>query len=111
MYKMKINEEYKMKNKIQIWDDVYHAIMNADNSELNDIIDMIKTRQSRLREDASRNFIVGDWVKFDAGKRGTITGVITKVNSKSVLVRQSVDKKVINWKVNNPAELKLASVA
>jgi len=107
MYKMKINEDYKMKN----FDEIYHAIMNCNNDELNDIIDMVKTKQRRLREDASRNFIVGDWVKFDAGKRGTITGVITKVNSKSVLVRQSVDKKVINWKVNNPAELKLASVA
>ena len=93
------------------FDEIYHAIMNCNNDELNDIIDMVKTKQRRLREDASRNFIVGDWVKFDAGKRGTITGVITKVNSKSVLVRQSVDKKVINWKVNNPAELKLASVA
>lgn len=96
---------------MKIWDDVYHVIMNCNNDELNEIIDMVKTKQRRLREDASRNFIVGDWVKFDAGKRGTITGVITKVNSKSVLVRQSVDKKVINWKVNNPAELKLASVA
>tara|TARA_A100001015_G_C14970865_1_gene705068 strand:+ start:1273 stop:1578 length:306 start_codon:yes stop_codon:yes gene_type:complete len=96
---------------MKIWDDVYHVIMNCNNDELNEIIDMVKTKQRRLREDASRNFIVGDWVKFDAGKRGTITGVITKVNSKSVLVRQSVDKKVINWKVNNPAELKLASVS
>ena len=60
---MKINEEYKMK----IWDDVYHVIMNSNNDELNEIIDMIKIRKTRLREDASRNFVVGDWVTFHAG--------------------------------------------
>ena len=98
-----------MKNKIQIWDDVYHAIMNADNSELNDIIDMIKTRRSRIREDASRKFVVGDWVTFDAGKRGKVLGVVTKINSKSVLVRQKTDRGFVNWKVNNAEELKLTS--
>jgi len=93
------------------FDEIYHAIMNCSREDLDHIIDAVKVKQRRLSEDASRNFIVGDWVKFDAGKRGTITGVISKVNRRSVLVRQSVDKKVINWKVNNPAELKLASVA
>jgi len=110
MYKMKINEEYKMENKMKIWDDVYHVIMNSNNDELNEIIDMIKIRKTRLREDASRNFVVGDWVTFDAGKRGKVTGVVSKVNSKSVLVRQSVDKNVMNWKVD-PSLLKLAVVA
>ena len=100
-----------MKNKMKIWDDVYHVIMNSNNDELNDIIDMIKIRKTRLREDASRNFVVGDWVTFDAGKRGKVTGVVSKVNSKSVLVRQSVDKNVMNWKVSDPSILKLAVVA
>ena len=100
-----------MKNKMKIWDDVYHVIMNSNNDELNEIIDMIKIRKTRLREDASRNFVVGDWVTFDAGKRGKVTGVVSKVNSKSVLVRQSVDKNVMNWKVSDPSILKLAVVA
>ena len=97
-------------NGEKIWDDVYHVIMNSNNDELNEIIDMIKIRKTRLREDASRNFVVGDWVTFDAGKRGKVTGVVSKVNSKSVLVRQSVDKNVMNWKVD-PSLLKLAVVA
>lgn len=96
---------------MQNYDDVYHVIMNSNNDELNEIIDMIKIRKTRLREDASRKFVVGDWVTFDAGKRGKVTGVVSKVNSKSVLVRQSVDKNVMNWKVSDPSILKLAVVA
>ena len=98
-----------MKNKMKIWDDVYHLIMNSNNSELNDIIDMIKTRKTRLREDASRKFVVGDWVTFDAGKRGKVVGVVTKVNSKSVLVRQKMDNGIMNWKIKDPTILKLTS--
>ena len=96
---------------MQNYDYIYHGIMNANKDELNELISMIKIRQNRLREDASGKFVVGDWVKFDAGKRGKVTGVVSKVNSKSVLVRQSVDKNVMNWKVSDPSILKLAVVA
>jgi len=94
---------------MQNYDYIYHGIMNATNDELDQLIEMIKIRQTRLREDASRKFVVGDWVKFDAGKRGEILGVVTKVNSKSVLVRQKVDNGIMNWKIKNPTILKLTS--
>ena len=94
---------------MQNYDYIYHGIMNANKDELNELISMIKIRQNRLRENASGKFVVGDWVKFDAGKRGKILGVVTKVNSKSVLVRQKMDNGIMNWKIKDPTILKLTS--
>lgn len=91
------------------FDEIYHAIMNCSREDLNHIIDAVKVRDRRLREDASRKFVVGDSVQFDAGKRGKILGVVTKVNSKSVLVRQKVDNGIANWKIKNPSILELAA--
>lgn len=66
------------------------AIINkADTNELQYCRSLIESR-------LTRSLRVGDAVRFDAGNRGTIFGMVVKINAKSVGVKANNG---INWKV------------
>ena len=91
------------------FDEIYHAIMNCSREDLDLVIDAVKVKDRRLREEATETLSVGDFVQFDAGRRGTIRGEVTKINPKTVMVRQT--GKGTNWKIHDPSVLKLSLVA
>ena len=73
------------------------AIQNSDRDELNQIIAAVKLRQTFLARQASRSFMVGDIVSFTGRRNATVTGRVTKVNQKTVVVRDN--KSSTQWKV------------
>jgi len=71
------------------------AIRNSNNDELNQIIEAIKLQRTYLARTTARALAVGDTVQF-AGRGGkTVTGKVTKINRKTVIV----DEGFTRWKV------------
>jgi len=62
-------------------------IRNMNNDELNSVIDAIKLQRTYLARTTARAMAIGDTVEFDARGR-TIRGVVTKINRKTVVVRE-----------------------
>jgi uncharacterized protein YkvS len=73
------------------------AIQNSDRDELNQIIASVKLRQTFLARQASRSFMVGDIVSFTGRRNATVTGRVTKVNQKTVVVLDNNSS--TQWKV------------
>ncbi len=73
------------------------AIQNSDRDELNQIIAAVKLRQTYLARQASRSFMVGDIVSFTGRRNATVTGRVTKVNQKTVVVLDNNSS--TQWKV------------
>ena len=73
------------------------AIQNSDRDELNQIIAAVKLRQTFLARQASRSFMVGDIVSFTGRRNATVTGRVTKVNQKTVVVLDN--NSTTQWKV------------
>ena len=73
------------------------AIRNMTNDEINQVVEAIKLQRTFNARTATRSLMVGDIVGFDAKTRGYITGRVTKVNSKTVVVKQSSTG--VQWKV------------
>ena len=64
------------------------AIRNADNDELNQIIEAIKLQRTWLARTTARALTVGDTVSFTGRGGKTVTGTVTKINRKTVVVRE-----------------------
>jgi|TARA_B110000503_G_scaffold6614_1_gene9038 hypothetical protein len=78
------------------------AIRNIEsNEDLNQLVEAFKLQRTYLARSATRSLMVGDIVGFDAKTRGYITGQVTKINSKTIVVRCSTTK--ANWKVTASA--------
>ena len=73
------------------------AIQNSNRDELNQIIAAVKLRQTFLARQASRSFMVGDIVSFTGRRNATVTGRVTKVNQKTVVVLDNNSS--TQWKV------------
>jgi len=73
------------------------AIQNSDRDQLNQIIAAVKLRQTFLARQASRSFMVGDIVSFTGRRNATVTGRVTKVNQKTVVVLDNNSS--TQWKV------------
>lgn len=76
---------------------VITAIRNSDRDELNQMIEAVKLRQTFLARQASRSFMVGDIVSFTGRRNATVTGRVTKVNQKTVVVLDNNSS--TQWKV------------
>ena len=74
------------------------AIRNMNSAELNQVAEAMKLQRTYNARTATRSLMVGDIVGFDAKTRGYITGRVTKVNSKTVVVKQSSTG--VQWKVS-----------
>jgi len=74
------------------------AIRNIKSSqELDQLIEAFKLQRTYLARQSARSLMVGDIVGFDAKSRGYITGRVTKINRKTVLVKDS--RTGTQWKV------------
>lgn len=76
---------------------VIQNIRKMNNEELNSLVREIKDRRTLLAKTTARGLRVGDTVSFEERKGATITGRVTKVNTKTVVVKQSSTG--IQWKV------------
>ena len=75
------------------------AISQANNAELNDIIDAIKMRRTQLARSATRQFLKGDFVTF-TGRRGTVQGQVESIGRKNLVVRETGPRNTgIKWRV------------
>ena len=70
--------------------DVTHAIMFGDftNEQLNAIGMAVKYRRNQIASTVKRGLTIGDNVRFN-GRNGLVTGKVTKVNRKFVLVKEN----------------------
>ena len=73
------------------------AIRDMNNDEINQVVEAIKLQRTFNARQATRSLMVGDIVGFDAKSRGYITGRVTKINRKTVLVKDSASNTV--WRV------------
>ena len=72
--------------------------MEAD--ELNQIVEAVKLKRTHLARTMTRSVVVGDTVTFEARGR-TVTSKVTKVNTKTIQVREESTNgfSSTNWKV------------
>ena len=72
-------------------------IYQMDSDQLNQIVEAVKLKRTHLAKQVARSIVIGDIVSF-SGRRGqTVTGKVTKVNQKTVVVRDSSTQ--TQWKV------------
>lgn len=73
------------------------AIQKMNNDELNAVVRAIKLRRTYLARQSANTFQVGDTVNF-AARGMQVVGTVTKVNVKTVQVRQN--NSLTLWKVH-----------
>ena len=71
------------------------AIRNANNDELNQIIEAVKLQRTYLAKTTARALAVGDLVEFKGRYGNTERGRVQKINPKTVIV----DAGHTRWKV------------
>ena len=76
-----------------------NAIRNMNNDEINQVVEAIKLQRTFLARTTARALTVGDTVSFTGRGGKTVTGTVTKINRKTVVV----DEGFTRWKV--PASL------
>lgn len=74
-------------------------IYQMDANELNQVVEAIKLKRTSLARQATRSVIIGDTVNFEARGR-MVVGKVTKVNIKTLTVREDRNGSVTNWKVS-----------
>ena len=79
-------------NKVQTTITAIHS-MNSD--EINQVVEAIKLQRTRLARQQARALTVGDTVSFTGRAGNKVTGTVTKVNRKTVLVKDGYT----TWKV------------
>ena len=73
------------------------AIRNMNNDEINQVVEAIKLQRTFNARQATRSLMVGDIVSFNGRGGATVTGRVTKINRKTVLVKDSASNTV--WRV------------
>ena len=82
--------------------EVYDCIRSADADTLNLIIGEVKKRQNVVHQEIGSKFSVGQSVSFMTKNGNTQSGLIEKINRKTILVRTDAYQ---TWKVS-PSLLK-----
>jgi len=80
-------------NNVQTAIKAIHSIQNND--ELNQIIEAVKLQRTYLSRQTTRSLRIGDTVEFTGRGGRTVTGTVTKINQKTVIVKDGYT----NWKV------------
>ena len=90
--------------------DLLVMIGGADNEQLNKIIERVKMQRTWLANQTVRSVTIGDLVEFVARGNRVVRGTVSKVNRKTVEVKEAGSNVVFptTWKV--PASM-LKSVA
>ena len=79
------------------FENAVNTIRHMTAGELNRIVEEIKLRRTYLARQSAVSFAVGDRVSF-AARGMQVLGTVTKVNIKTILVRQ--DNAYTTWKVH-----------
>ena len=72
-------------------------IYQMDSDQIDQVVEAIKLKRTHLAKTIARSIVVGDIVSFNGRRGQTVTGKVTKVNQKTVVVRDSTTQ--IQWKV------------
>ena len=72
-------------------------IYQMDSNQLNEVVEAIKLKRTHLAKQVARSVVIGDIVSFNGRRGQTVTGKVTKVNQKTVVVRDSNTQ--TQWKV------------
>ena len=72
-------------------------IYQMDSNQLNEVVEAIKLKRTHLAKQVARSVVIGDIVSFNGRRGQTVTGKVTKVNQKTVVVRDSSTQ--TQWKV------------
>ena len=80
-------------------------IYQMDNDQLNEVIEAIKLKRTHLAKQTARSILIGDIVSFEGRRGATVQGKVTKVNQKTIVVRDS--KTQTQWKVTASMVTKL----
>lgn len=83
-----------MSNRVTKAIEAIYQLQNND--EVNQVVEAIKLKRTALSRSVTRSVRVGDMVSFE-GRQGTVTGKVTKVNRKTLIVDDSRTGTV--WKV------------
>jgi uncharacterized protein YkvS len=65
---------------------VMDQVARMDNAELNRVIDAVKLRRTFISKESARGLFIGDTVSFESKRGQRVTGTVSKVNSKTVVV-------------------------
>jgi len=84
---------------------VLDQVARMDSDELNRVVDAIKLRRTFIARDSARSLRIGDAVQFTGRRNETVTGIVKKINVKTVVV----DAGYTQWKV--PANLLSPAIA
>ena len=74
-----------------------NAIRNMNNDEINQVVEAVKLQRTFIARTTARSLMVGDIVSFEGRRGATVTGRVTKINRKTVLVKDSASNTV--WRV------------
>ena len=80
-------------------------IYKMDMDQLNQVVEAIKLKRTHLAKQASRSVIIGDIVSFESRRGQTVTGKVTKVNPKTIVIQDS--KTRTQWRVTSSLVTKL----
>tara|TARA_Y100000758_G_C15899725_1_gene367307 strand:- start:225 stop:509 length:285 start_codon:yes stop_codon:yes gene_type:complete len=75
--------------------DTMHLVQNMTATQVDDVVEAIKLRRTRMHRDAVHVLNVGDKVKFTGRGNKTVTGTITKKAVKNVIIDTGAGK----WRV------------
>ena len=75
--------------------DTMHLVQNMTATQVDDIVEAIKLRRTRMHRDAVHVLNVGDKVKFTGRGNAIVTGTITKKAVKNVIIDTGAGK----WRV------------
>lgn len=88
--------------------DINHAIMFGDftNDQIDSIIMAVKFRRSELAKQAKRSVTIGCQVRFVSSRSGkTVIGTVSKINRKTIIVREAGAGGVFNTNWRVPANM------
>ena len=72
-------------------------IYQMDSDQINQVVEAIKLNRTHLAKAMARSVKVGDIVSFQGRRGQMVQGKVTKVNQKTVVVRDSATQ--VQWKV------------
>jgi len=72
-------------------------IYQMDNDQLNEVIEAIKLKRNHLTKSVARSILIGDIVSFQGRRGQMVQGKVTKVNQKTIVVRDTQSQ--VQWKV------------
>ena len=80
-------------------------IYQMDSDQLNQVIEAVKLKRTHLTKQVARSIILGDIVSFQGRRGQTVQGKVTKVNQKTIVVRDTQSQ--VQWKVTASLVTKL----